>query len=212
MTVLSRRGAGAVLALGAAAWLSTFVFDRVGTGAGTRVALVSSWQEWVGLTVLAFLVVLLGKAMVERGLEDAGGEKAIPGTLLLPMAALARPDAPLPAVCRRRRPRARCARGARTVVGVGHRRGADRLGHRHPRDRGRAASRAFGDDQAGADRRGRRRDLRHGRLAAAAHAGLSERRRAALSDRHAKPARRSRPRDREQPRAAATTARISRRR
>jgi hypothetical protein len=89
MTVLSRRGAGAVLALGAAAWLSTFVFDRVGTGAGTRVALVSSWQEWVGLTVLAFLVVLLGKAMVERGLEGAGGERAIPGTLLLPMAALA---------------------------------------------------------------------------------------------------------------------------
>ncbi len=89
MTVLSRRGAGAVLALGAAAWLSTFVFDRVGTGAGTRVALVSSWQEWVGLTVLAFLVVLLGKAMVERGLVDVGGERAIPGTLLLPMAALA---------------------------------------------------------------------------------------------------------------------------
>ena len=89
MTVLSRRGAGAVLALGAAAWLSTFVFDRVGTGAGTRVALVSSWQEWVGLTVLAFLVVLLGKAMVERGLAGAGGEKAIPRTLLLPIAALA---------------------------------------------------------------------------------------------------------------------------
>jgi hypothetical protein len=89
MTVLSRRGAGAVLALGAAAWLSTFVFDRVGTGAGTRVALVSSWQEWVGLTVLAFLVVLLGKGLVERGLEDVGGEKAIPRTLLLPIAALA---------------------------------------------------------------------------------------------------------------------------
>jgi hypothetical protein len=89
MTVLSRRGASAVLALGAAAWLSTFVFDRVGTGAGTRVALVSSWQEWVGLTVLAFLVVLLGKAMVERGLVEAGGEKAIPRTLLLPIAALA---------------------------------------------------------------------------------------------------------------------------
>jgi hypothetical protein len=89
MTVLSRRGAGAVLALGAAAWLSTFVFDRVGTGAGTRVALVSSWQEGIGLTVLAFLVVLLGKAMVERGLEGAGGEKAIPGTLLLPIGALA---------------------------------------------------------------------------------------------------------------------------
>src|SRR5205085_8823306 len=77
MTVLSRRGAGAVLALGAAAWLSTFVFDRVGTGAGTRVALVSSWQEGIGLTVLAFLVVLLGKAIVERGVERAGGEKAI---------------------------------------------------------------------------------------------------------------------------------------
>jgi hypothetical protein len=89
MTVLSRRGAGAVLALGAATWVSTFVFDRVGTGAGTRVALVSSWQELAGLSVLAFLVVLLGKALVERGLAPIGGERAIPATLLLPVAALA---------------------------------------------------------------------------------------------------------------------------
>ena len=88
MTVVSGRGAGAVLALGSASWLSTFVFDRVGTGVGTRVALVSSWQEWTGLTVLAFLIVLIGKAMLERALADAGGEQAIPPDLLLPVAAL----------------------------------------------------------------------------------------------------------------------------
>jgi hypothetical protein len=187
MTVLSRRGACAVLALGAAAWLSTFVFDRVGTGAGTRVALVSSWQEWVGLTVLAFLVVLLGKAIVERGLEDAGGEKAIPGTLLLPMAALSVLALPyLPFVADAV---PLDALAARTVVGVGHRRSADRLGDRHARDRRWTASRAVGDDQQA--------------LIVAAGVAIFgtaawrlqltpffPRRRAAPSDRHAEPARR----------------------
>ena len=58
MTVLSRRAVGACLVAGPALWLSTSVFDRVGTGAGTRVAFFSSWPELGGLTVLVLLTAL----------------------------------------------------------------------------------------------------------------------------------------------------------
>lgn len=88
MTVVSGRQSAACVAAGTALWLSTAVFDRVGSGAGTRVAFVSSWQELAGLTAFVFLVVLFGLALAERGLEPRGVAAKIPPDLFLPVVAL----------------------------------------------------------------------------------------------------------------------------
>ena len=89
MTVLSRRAVGACLVAGPALWLSTSVFDRVGTGAGTRVAFFSSWPELVGLTVLVLLTALLLQALAERLLLLRGIESDLPAWCWAPLVGLA---------------------------------------------------------------------------------------------------------------------------
>ncbi|HET6316088.1 MAG TPA: hypothetical protein VFG86_06505, partial [Chloroflexota bacterium] len=89
MTFLSRRAVGACLVAGPALWLCTAVFDRVGTGAGTRVAFLSSWPELVGLTVLVLLATLLAQAMAARLLAIAGVELELPAWCWSPLFGLA---------------------------------------------------------------------------------------------------------------------------
>ena len=89
MTVLSRRAVGACLVAGPALWLSTSVFDRVGTGAGTRVAFFSSWPELAGLTILVLLTVLLLQALAERLLLLRGIESSLPAWCWAPLVGLA---------------------------------------------------------------------------------------------------------------------------
>ena len=93
MIVLSRRAAGASLVAGPALWLASGVFDRVGTGAGTRVAFLSSWPELAGLTVLVFLAVSFVQAFLERRLANGAplaaerlGQLLIPSVALLALA------------------------------------------------------------------------------------------------------------------------------
>ncbi len=75
--MLSRQAVGACLVAGPALWLSRAVFDRVGEGAGTRVAFLPSWQELIGLIVLVALTLLVAQGLVER----AGGARAARSTL-----------------------------------------------------------------------------------------------------------------------------------
>ncbi len=89
MTVLSRRAVGACLVAGPALWLSTSVFDRVGTGAGTRVAFFSSWPELAGLTVLVLLTALLLQALAEHLLLLRGIESNLPAWCWTPLVGLA---------------------------------------------------------------------------------------------------------------------------
>jgi len=89
VTVLSRRAVGACLVAGPALWLSTSVFDRVGTGAGTRVAFFSSWPELAGLTVLVVLTALLLQTLAERLLLRRGVESDLPSWCWAPLIGLA---------------------------------------------------------------------------------------------------------------------------
>ena len=89
MTVLPRRAVGACLVAGPALWLSTSVFDRVGTGAGTRVAFFSSWPELAGLTVLVLLTALLLQALAEHLLLRRGIESSLPAWCWAPLVGLA---------------------------------------------------------------------------------------------------------------------------
>ena len=88
MSVLSRRAAAACLVIGPALWLASGVFDRVGTGGGTRVAFLSSWPELVGLTMLAFLGTFFLESLVQRWLGHWTAAADHVGALLTPSFAL----------------------------------------------------------------------------------------------------------------------------
>lgn len=97
MTVLSRQAVGACLVAGPALWLSRAVFDRVGHGAGTRVAFLPSWPELVGLVVLVALAMLVAQAIVERATGARPARAAMPPGMFAPafiLAALALPYLP----------------------------------------------------------------------------------------------------------------------
>src|SRR4029078_5453192 len=97
LTVLSRQAVGACLVAGPALWLSRAVFDRVGEGAGTRVAFLPSWPELGGLIVLVALAALVTQAVVERASGRRGSRRSLPAGLFAPaflLAALALPYLP----------------------------------------------------------------------------------------------------------------------
>ncbi len=95
--MLSRQAVGACLVAGPALWLSRAVFDRVGEGAGTRVAFLPSWPELGGLIVLVALAALVAQAVVERASGPRGARRSLPSGLFAPaflLAALALPYLP----------------------------------------------------------------------------------------------------------------------
>ncbi len=97
MTVLSRQAVGACLVAGPALWLSRAVFDRVGQGAGTRIAFLPSWPELVGLVVLVALGLLVVQAITERASGARPARSALPPGMFLPsfiVAALVLPYLP----------------------------------------------------------------------------------------------------------------------
>ena len=65
------------------------MFDRVGTGAGTRVAFFSSWPELGGLTVLVLLTALLLQALAGHLLLLRGIESNLPAWCWTPLVGLA---------------------------------------------------------------------------------------------------------------------------
>jgi hypothetical protein len=89
VTVLSRQAVGACLVAGPALWLSRAVFDRVGQGAGTRIAFLPSWPELVGLVVLVALAMLVLQAIVERAAGARRARQALPAGMFAPAFLLA---------------------------------------------------------------------------------------------------------------------------
>ena len=163
MTVLSRRAVGACLVAGPALWLSTSVFDRVGTGAGTRVAFFSSWPELAGLTVLVLLTALLLQALAEHLLLLRGIESNLPAVVLDAAHRAGGAGHPLSSVDRRSAAGARCARRPRALVGLGGGRWPGAVAHRDDRPRHGAAvarARPAAIRAAGARLRRRPRHLR----------------------------------------------------
>jgi hypothetical protein len=75
---------GACLVAGPALWLSRAVFDRVGQGAGIRVAFLPSWPELVGLVVLVALTLLVVQAIVERATGIGRAKSPVPPGLFAP--------------------------------------------------------------------------------------------------------------------------------
>jgi len=75
---------GACLVAGPALWLSRAVFDRVGQGAGTRIAFLPSWPELVGLVVLVALALLVVQATIERASGARSAKSSIPPGLFAP--------------------------------------------------------------------------------------------------------------------------------
>jgi hypothetical protein len=97
VTVLSRQAVGACLVAGPALWLSRAVFDRVGQGAGTRIAFLPSWPELVGLVVLVALAMLVAQAITERASGVRPARSALPPGMFAPsflLAALVLPYLP----------------------------------------------------------------------------------------------------------------------
>jgi hypothetical protein len=97
VTVLSRQAVGACLVAGPALWLSRAVFDRVGQGAGTRIAFLPSWPELVGLVVLVALAMLVVQAIVEHATGARRARLALPAGMFAPtflVACLALPYLP----------------------------------------------------------------------------------------------------------------------
>jgi hypothetical protein len=76
---------GACLVAGPALWLSRAVFDRIGTGAGMRVAFLPSWPELVGLTVFASLAVLIGHAAIEHRIGHERSARLVAARVLTPL-------------------------------------------------------------------------------------------------------------------------------
>jgi hypothetical protein len=169
VTVLSRRAAGACLVAGPALWLSTSVFDRVGTGAGTRVAFFSSWPELAGLTVLVLLTALLLQALAERLLLLRGIESDSARVVLGAAGRTGGARHPFSSVDRRSTARARCARRPGALVGLDGGRWSGVVAHRHDRPRHGAAvarARPAATGAAGTHLQPQRRHLRGCCLAA----------------------------------------------
>jgi hypothetical protein len=85
VTVLSRQAVWACLVAGPALWLSRAVFDRVGQGAGTRVAFLRSWPELIGLVVLVALTMLVVEAIANRLARRTSASRSIPPGVFAPL-------------------------------------------------------------------------------------------------------------------------------
>jgi hypothetical protein len=79
----------ACLVAGPALWLSRASLDRVGTGAGTRVAFLPSLPELAGLTVTVGLLLLLAGALILRLLRRRDPEAVLDARGLWPLGILA---------------------------------------------------------------------------------------------------------------------------
>ncbi len=85
MTVPSRQAVWACLVAGPALWLSRAVFDRVGQGAGTRIAFLPSWPELVGLVVLVALTMLIVEAIADRLVGRTSAARRLPPGVFAPL-------------------------------------------------------------------------------------------------------------------------------